>query len=85
MERCLKMLVFVHVSTDVAFASSFLSAFECTGHDQFNGPRAAWSAVRDARYGYGRLRLANHSHLHWEEIESGNGSVIDAFWMRKED
>ena len=53
------------------------------GHDRFNGPRAAWSVVRDARYGYGRLRLVNHTHIYWEEIESGNGSVIDAFWMRK--
>jgi hypothetical protein len=53
------------------------------GHDLFNGSRADWSAVRDTRYGYGRLRLANRTHIHWEEIESTNRSGVDAFWLSK--
>jgi acid phosphatase type 7 len=55
------------------------------GHDKMHAPRGPWSAVRDLRYGYGRLRLENRSHVHWEELESGNGTVIDEFWLSKDE
>ena len=55
------------------------------GHDHFvHEPRGNWSAVRDSRYGYGRLRIENATHLHWEEIEDETGSIIDEFWLSKE-
>jgi len=53
------------------------------GHDSFNGPRASWSAVRNSAYGYGRLRIQNKTHLHWEQIEDQNNSIVDEFWMVK--
>ena len=42
-----------------------------------------WSAFRNNHYGYGRLRIENKSHLHWEQIEDQNGTVIDEFWLIK--
>ena len=38
-------------------------------HDRYKGPRGAWSAVRNELYGYGKLRLANRTHMHWVQLE----------------
>lgn len=54
------------------------------GHDGFNATGRMGSAYRDVRYGYGRLRIENATHLHWEEVEDGAGEIIDEFWIRKD-
>ena len=36
--------------------------------------RGPWSAVRNSEYGYGRLLVANRTHLRWEQIEEGDES-----------
>lgn len=54
------------------------------GHDGFGASGRTGSALRDIRYGYGRLTIANHTHLHWEEIEDNAGETIDSFWIRKD-
>jgi acid phosphatase type 7 len=54
------------------------------GHDQFNGPKGEWSAYRNSNYGYGRLRIANNTHIHWEQIEDVNKTIIDELWLVKD-
>jgi hypothetical protein len=54
------------------------------GQGQFDrGARGPWSAVRNSNYGYGRLRFENRTHLHWEQIEDQNYTIIDEFWLSK--
>ena len=54
------------------------------GHDKFEKGGRTGSAVQDIRYGYGRLRIENATHLYWEEIEDSTGAAIDSFWIRKD-
>ena len=53
------------------------------GHDSYHGPRGPWSAMRSDAYGYGKLFLANGTHLRWEQLEDTAGKVIDSFWLVK--
>jgi len=47
----------------------------------FYGP---WSATRSATYGFGHLRIHNHTHLHWsQELDEGRAGV-DQFWLVKD-
>ena len=54
------------------------------GHDQYKGSRGPWSAVRLSSFGYGRLRLQNATHIHWEQIDDTDSSVVDSFWLIKD-
>ncbi|XP_035679023.1 acid phosphatase type 7-like isoform X1 [Branchiostoma floridae] len=45
------------------------------------GPKGPWSAYRawvPGLYGYGRLRVQNSTHVHWEQVLAVNGQVIDS-------
>ena len=54
------------------------------GHDEYNGPRGPWSAKRLSDFGYGRLRIENETHIHWEQIEDVDEKIVDAFWLIKD-
>ncbi|CAH1270778.1 ACP7 [Branchiostoma lanceolatum] len=48
------------------------------------GPKGPWSAFRawiPGMYGYGRLRVHNSTHVHWEQVLAVNGQVIDSAWI----
>ena len=53
------------------------------GTDKYNGPRGPWSAFRNEDYGYGKLMIVNHTHLHWEQLEDQNYTIVDEFWLIK--
>eukprot|EP00743_Colponemidia_sp_Colp-15_P000434 GILK01000495.1.p1 GENE.GILK01000495.1~~GILK01000495.1.p1 ORF type:complete len:427 (+),score=63.74 GILK01000495.1:37-1281(+) len=42
-----------------------------------------WSAFHASDYGYGRLKVYNDTHLHWEQLSDVTDAVIDEFWMVK--
>merc|ERR1712008_12830 len=44
-------------------------------HDAFKNQTASWSAIRSEAYGYGKLRVVNASHLHWQQFEATSGSI----------
>jgi len=55
------------------------------GIDEYDhGGRGPWSAVRNSEYGYGKLQIANSTHLHWEQIEDRKGAVVDSLWLVKD-
>jgi len=55
------------------------------GHGHYDkGPRGPWSAVRNSEWGYGRLIVANKTHVGWEQVEDINGTVVDSFWLVKD-
>lgn len=53
-------------------------------HDAYAGPRGPWSAFRGEEYGYGRLTIANRTHLLWEQLEDTNGTVVDSVVIVKD-
>ena len=45
----------------------------------------AWSVIRSASYGYGRMTVYNATHLHWEQLlDEGRGGT-DSLWIVKQD
>mmetsp|Transcript_26704 Transcript_26704/g.52625 ORF Transcript_26704/g.52625 Transcript_26704/m.52625 type:complete len:481 (-) Transcript_26704:144-1586(-) len=55
------------------------------GIDKYKGPRGPWSAKRISSFGYGRLRLENQTHIHWEQVEDVDEAIVDEFWLIKDD
>ncbi|XP_033101535.1 acid phosphatase type 7-like isoform X2 [Anneissia japonica] len=48
------------------------------------GPIKPWSAFRawlPGLYSYGKLKVANATHLHWQQILSVNSQVMDEVWI----
>ncbi|XP_071958115.1 acid phosphatase type 7-like [Antedon mediterranea] len=48
------------------------------------GPIKSWSAFRawlPGLYSYGKLMIANATHLQWQQILSVNGQVMDDIWI----
>ncbi|CAB3977176.1 Iron zinc purple acid phosphatase [Paramuricea clavata] len=51
------------------------------------GPRGRWSAYRSwfpGEYGYGRLYIANATHLSWTQVFSTTGDVEDHIWIAQD-
>jgi len=44
-------------------------------------PKPAWSAVRNDKWGYGRMTTLNSTHLHYEFMHQESGDCIDEFWI----
>jgi len=55
----------------------------------FDMPLMPYSASRSATYGYGRMKIYNETHIHWEQIladnrtSTQNGRIIDETWFIK--
>lgn len=46
-----------------------------------------WSAFREwfpGNAGYGKLRIVNSTHVHWEQIKAYDGSVTDSVWIQQQ-
>mmetsp|Transcript_16242 Transcript_16242/g.18265 ORF Transcript_16242/g.18265 Transcript_16242/m.18265 type:complete len:451 (-) Transcript_16242:1162-2514(-) len=48
-------------------------------------PPTGDSVFTSSHIGYGRIKIANSTHLYWEELESYTGNVVDYFWINKQD
>eukprot|EP01089_Gocevia_fonbrunei_P017908 TRINITY_DN595_c0_g1_i1.p1 TRINITY_DN595_c0_g1~~TRINITY_DN595_c0_g1_i1.p1 ORF type:complete len:441 (+),score=95.33 TRINITY_DN595_c0_g1_i1:79-1401(+) len=53
--------------------------------DRFGGGLGPWSAFRSATYGYGRLTVFNQTTLFWEQVLDLDGSILDQFYLVKDD
>ncbi len=68
-----------HIVTGAAGCQEYLDYFS-------NVSWANWSGVRSSNYGYGHLRIANATHLHWTQLLAADGkTVIDDWWWVKTD
>lgn len=70
----------VHLISGTAGCNEVLG--EC--FDPILGPRGPWSAFRSwwpGRHGYGRLSVANGTHLQWEQVIASGMKVEDSIWL----
>lgn len=48
-------------------------------------PTPAWSAERKGEIGYGRLKVFNATHLHYESLALESRKPMDEFWVVRTD
>jgi 3',5'-cyclic AMP phosphodiesterase CpdA len=44
-------------------------------------PKPAWSAYRNAFYGFSSMEIYNATHLYWEAFRVSNNTVADSSWL----
>ncbi|HIM32904.1 MAG TPA: hypothetical protein EYI97_00255, partial [Candidatus Poseidoniales archaeon] len=52
-------------------------------YDEFDEPQPAWSAYREASYGYSVFEVTPQGELHFSFIRNSDGTVADQFWISK--
>ncbi|MEE3192720.1 MAG: purple acid phosphatase, partial [Candidatus Thermoplasmatota archaeon] len=52
-------------------------------YDEFDEPQPAWSAYREAVYGYTVFEVTPQGELHFSFIRNSDGAVADQFWISK--
>lgn len=52
-------------------------------YDEFEEPRPAWSAYREASYGYSVFEITPDGELHFSFVRNSDGVVADQFWISK--
>jgi len=52
--------------------------------DSFGPALGPWSAFRSSTYGYGRMKVFNSTHIHFEQILADKGTILDEFWLIQE-
>ena len=52
-------------------------------YDEFDEPQPAWSAYREAVYGYTVFEVTPQGELHFSFIRNSDGVVADQFWISK--
>jgi hypothetical protein len=57
-------------------------------HKPWTHPQAPFTAFRSNTFGYSRMNIYNHTHMHFEQVETdpplfggGYGRVLDAMWI----
>lgn len=45
------------------------------------GPWSAYRSWVPGLNGYGRLKVLNNTHLHWEQVIALNGQIMDEFTL----
>ena len=52
-------------------------------YDEFDEPQPAWSAYREAAYGYTVFEVTVQGELHFSFVRNSDGAVADQFWISK--
>ncbi len=52
-------------------------------YDEFEEPQPAWSAYREASYGYSVFEVTPQGELHFSFIRNSDSTVADQFWISK--
>lgn len=51
--------------------------------DSFDRPYYPWSAFHSDTYGFGVFTIYNHTHSHWKQVHSQNGTILDEILVTK--
>ena len=78
-----KIYIILRGITSVCFLYQVGSAGKSADADEWY-PDKAWSLFRLADYGYGRITVANETHMLYEFVQNRLDKVVDSVWIVKD-